>query len=441
MKKRLGLLIVFGVMLIGAVACKKSAMTTEPAENKATGNIPAESGEIEVERREYGTEEAFLEGNKLEGLTETGADYEFYCNLEENIKMECSADETPVLVCKDPVYDITYYVNYGRDYYIYAYREEKAELAVAIPARDLFCKEGELYFIADSYGLYQFSGFAQGNVLKYNPKDGTVAVVSDCNADRMIVYTDGICYKQIESVKEFEGGQSVSEKCFFFSFATKETTPFPQKVDKLRRWNGNLLQVQNEISEISESDPIVQYALSLGYTVAGVGGGVEAIDLVDIQGNVEGSLQNVKGIPKEYWICNGSVYYVEHGNKTEGADGRYVLKQYDMKTGKHKDVTLLDYPIELSFSDMIWENGTIYFKGGFRVALDNGTQCYMLNADGSSVRPEYFYTDGEYLFCLSNEKLWLFEEQQGASMATQEFIPGIPLEMGTYRYRLYEPRQ
>lgn len=433
MKKRMGLLVMLALVCMGVTACAKTG------ENEETENIAGELEEVEVGKIEYGSEKIPLEGKKLEQLEVTGSDDIYYCNLEENMKVERGAEQTPALVCKDPVYDITYYVNYGRDYFIYAKRNEESELAVAIPARDLFCREGELYFIADTYGLYRFSGFSQGNVLKYSPEDGSVSVVMDCHADGMMVYPDGICYKQIGETSQSGSLQQVSEKRFFFSFATGEESSFPKNVDKLRRWNGHLLQVQNEIQEISESDPLVQQILDLGYTVVGVGGGVDAINLVDVQGNVKEILQNVKGIPTEYWIGGDSVYYIEQQKEEGETEGRSVLRRYLMKTGVHEDVAVLDYPTTLVFHDMIIYHGVAYFGNGLRVTLDSGEQCYMQNADGTAVRLESFYTDGERLFCVSNGKLWLFKEQKGTPAGSREFVAGVPLEIGTYVYRLCEP--
>lgn len=439
MKKRKILLVFLVCVLTGITACKQPMVVTEPDEKEEIEHTPIESEEIMVESKEYGTEKVSLEGKKLENLTAVGKDDAFYCNQEENIKPEYGMDITPVLVCKDPVYDITYYVNYGRDYYIYAYRNETSELAVAIPARDLFCREGELYFIADTYGRYQFSGFAHGNILKYNPKDGSVAVVVECSADGMMVYQDGICYRQVEEKKETGEVTSRKEECFFFSFVTGESSLFPKKFGKLRRWNGYLLQVEKEIVEVSESDPIVQYAIDLGYTVAGVGGAVAAINLVDVQGTVKESLKNVKHFPDTYWIGGDFVYYVAQQKQEAEKESRDVLRRYDMRNGNYKDVAVLDYPTSLLTSDMLIYNEIVYFGNGLRVDLNSGEQCYMQNADGTSAQPKYFYTDGENIFCMSNGKLWLFEEQQGVPKGVQEFVAGVPIEIGTYVYRFSEP--
>ncbi len=114
-------------------------------------------------------------GKALKGLEAVGEDGPYYCNLAENMIGTYSymPEEHPVLVCKDPVYDITYYVNYGRDYYIYAKRGEESECAVEISARDLYCREGVLYFRTEDYDIYEFDSFADGAILTYNPTSGS----------------------------------------------------------------------------------------------------------------------------------------------------------------------------------------------------------------------------------------------------------------------------
>lgn len=439
MKKKFSLLVIFVFVLMGAVACKKPMVETTPSGNENAENTGAkELEEIEVKNKEYGSEEILLEGKKLEQLIVTGADDVYYCNLEENMKKEYGSDKAPVLICKDPVYDITYYVNYGRDYYIYAYRNEKAELVVAIPARDLFCKEGELFFIADTYGRYEFSGFAPGNVLKYNPKDGTVTVVVDCSADWMIVYPDGICYEEVGEMIETAGVYRRDEERFFFSFATGENCSFPQDVKMLRRWKGDWLLIYYGLRELSGSNPLAQQMKDHGH-ITGAAVCVASIYLTDVQGNVRETLQNAKGLPEVFWISGDFAYYVEQREEAGETEGRSVLRKYGMKTGIHEDVVVLDYPTALVTTDMIMYNGVIYFGNGLRVEVDSGAQCYMQNADGALTRLEYFYTDGEKLFCVSDGKLWLFEEQRGSRIDEHEFVAGVPLEIGTYVYGLSEP--
>ena len=477
MKKKLSILIV--ILLIGLTACSKPAEETNPTEkNEAAitpagkeevtpadkeevtpagkeeiipgskeevSSAPGESDEIAVTRKEYGTEEVELEGKGLDELTVKGTDNPYYCNLEENLKMAFTADNEPIYVCKDPVYDITYYVNYGRDNFIYVYRNKTSELAVAIPARDLYCKEGELYFIAETDGQYQFSGFTQGNILKYNPVDGSVSVVVDCSADKMIVYPDGICYVEISKEKKTGNGITRTEENVFFSFATGESSAFPKNVDSLRRWNGYWLQKEEEVERLSESDPWLQTPenqelLAKGYTFGTATGIIKELRLLDMQGNIAENLQNAAGISRYNYMVGDYVYYVEKRQNEEGTEKRSYFIRYDKKAGIHEDVALLGQVIILSGGDMLIHKNVVYFNHGLRLELDTGAQCLMQYAgEGFSPPIKYFYTDGENMFCLSEGKLWLFEEQPGNFVLTREFVTGVPLDIGTYEYRLVEP--
>lgn len=451
MKKKLGVIILF--IWMGMMACSKPVEKTNPTEKKEvvldekgeTKKTATQPEEIAVNKIEYGTEQLSLKGKKLDQLTVKGTDNPYYCNLEENLKMKYEADNIPVLVCKDPVYDITYYVNYGRDNYIYAYRNGNSEVVVEIPASELFCKDGELYFIAETDGKYQFSGFTPGNILKYNPTSGNVVVVVNCNADNMIVYPDGIFYKQLGELDQVGMQLSRKEESFFYSFATEESSSWPLGASDQRRWKGYLLQIKEEVQEFSESDtmmkdPVIQELIAQGYKLAGVGTGViDTISLVDIQGNVKETLQNVKGIPRNCWISGDFIYYVKQEKGEEEAEKRSILRQYNKQTGAHEDIAVLGYSTNLFSTDMIFYNNVVYFSNGLRVELNTGAQYLMQYADGSLSKIECFYTDGEILFCVSKGKLWRFHEQPGTFVYTKEFVAGIPVDIGSCTYRLLEP--
>lgn len=426
--------------LISVAACGSPSAGEADGNGNITGTADGQE-EITVNRTEYGSKELPLEGKQLEGLQAAGVEDAFYCNLEENIKIKTkSMEQTPVLMCKDPLYDITYYVNYGRDNYIYAYRNQTSELAVAIPARDLFCRKGELYFIADAYQRYQFSGFSEGNILKYNPLDGTVTVVMDCDADWLQVYADGICYRETgESTQETGGMSGRSENCYFFSFAEEKSVSFPSGVDDLRRWRGSWLNVQYEIIEASAPDALLKELEELGYTYAGKAGDIESVHLVDMQGTITETLSDAAGISAEYFIYGDFIYYIEQRQDEAAAEKRSVLLRYGMQDGSREEVAVLNYPTALSLHDMIFYQDVVYFGNGLRLEPESGAQCYMQNADGTSGQPEYFYTDRDALFCVHGGKLWRMEEQMGTSITVNEFIDGVPLEVGTYVYQLYEP--
>ncbi len=129
-------------------------------------------------------------------------------------------------------------------------------------------------------------------------------------------------------------------------------------------------------------------------------------------------------------VCKDPVYDITH-YVNYGRD-EYIYAYWE-------EVAELAYATKLSTSDMLLFNGVVYLGNKLRIALDGGTQCYMQNADGTSAQLEYFYTDGENVFCVSGGKLWRFQEWKNDSVAEEESVAGMPLAIGAYIYRLYEP--
>ncbi len=379
-----------------------------------------------------------LKGGKvLEGLTVVGEDSPYYCNLEENMRSDDLSGYS-VLVCKDPVYDITYYVNYGRDYYIYAMRDGVSELALELPGRELFCRNGELYFIADGYGLYEFAQFAGGNILKYNPVNGSVEVVVDQTATTMIVYPDGICYNYVGEAQLYGGEDGTwitPEDYFYFSFAEETITPFPKKGMEMRRWRDNYFVT--EFEEVPESDPMVQEMRALGYTDAL--NRATGVNLTDIAGSVNGTLKDITSLPVPYWVSGDVLYYIKQKAVEDSEQSRSVLMTYHLETGEREEVVVLNYYTTLSTDDMLLYNNTLYFGNLLRVSLTDGTQSYAQYENDTLGYGgiDAFYTDGEKVFCLRNNSLWRMEEKKATAISIHEFTPGVPLEIGTYEYYLY----
>lgn len=378
--------VILFILMFSLPACKESAESKQDrnqAEWETAGMINGETDNV------CGLNGGIL----LDGLSVKGEDSLYYCNLEENMRSDDSGGYS-VLVCKDSVYDVTYYVNYGRDYYIYAMREGVSELAVKIPGRELFCRNGELYFIADTYGLYEFEAFAEGNILKYNPVDGCVETVVEEAATTMIVYPDGICFNDVGEPIEF--------------------------------------------GEDGEISPTVQQLRDLGYL--GEVTAATGTDMKDMEGNVISTLKDITSLPATYyWMKEELLYYIEQ-KAVEGSDQRRsVLMTYDLNTGTKEEVVTLDFPTVLSNSDMLLFHDTLYFGNLLRVSLQEGTQCYAQYADESIDfdNTDALYTDGDTMFCLKNNVLWRMEEKKSMAIGTREFVTGVPLEIGTYEYYLY----
>ncbi len=394
-------------MMLSFVSCGKEeteAVTTKPPEQTAEN---LENG-TEDEWKQAGISRLFSEnvislkqGKVLENLEIVGEDSPYYCNLEENMRGGGYIEERRVLVCKDPVYDITYYVNYGRDYFIYALRDGMSELVLEIPASELYCKDGELYFMVEAYGLYEFSGIAQGNILKYNPVDGTVKMIIEEQVFDMVVYPDGICYETLELIEMYESGPAYYIYRFYFSFAEQETEEFDNSECLLERWR--------EYSLVWEEE-----------------GGVY---LANREGEKVRSLVNLEKLPYCYWIKDECMYYVKSD----------LLMRYHFETGE--ETVLAELGIDTFIvDDFIIQNDVVYFGNLLRVSLKDGAQYYAWIKD-RSMGPGYdlntFYSDGENLYCINSGQIWRMTEERIAENGYKaKRLEGRYVEYNCYEYRL-----
>ena len=152
-----------------------------------------------------------LKGKVFGELPVVGEEDAIYCNLPENILNWNSS----IPLCRDPLYDILYYVD---ENIIYAVQNGKTEAAVELSGSRLFCRDGKLYFLLSSSTKTAVKGAKSGNILCYNPVDGSVEVVLDDVFDSMTVYQDLIYCRKIG--EDFEFGVRM-DYCYYF-FDTRE---------------------------------------------------------------------------------------------------------------------------------------------------------------------------------------------------------------------------
>ena len=70
-------------------------------------------------------------------------------NEKNTLDVNIKSGSNQILLCNDYENDIVYYINYGRDYFIYRIKDGKSELVVEMPAKSIFHKRGKLYFILE----------------------------------------------------------------------------------------------------------------------------------------------------------------------------------------------------------------------------------------------------------------------------------------------------
>lgn len=432
MGRKIVLVCICITMLLTLVSCKK---TQKENEKTAQG----EWEEIGLSQLRSQNIDFINAGIRFNNLEVKGVDGPYYCNLEENMRWE--RNDYQVLVCKDPVYDITYYVNYGRDYYIYAMREGKSVLAVKLPGRELYCRNGELYFVLDTYGMYKCEGVTEGDIIKYNPVDGSTECVLSKGVSTMVVYPDGICYKILKEKEMYgPGGEEMiisPEERFFYSFDTKEISAFVKSMNVMERWKDYNFSIVTEL--LPESNPMVQTMREMGYT-GDLYSNVR-VDLMDKEGNVKSSLMERTGLPVAYWLRGDEMFYIE--NRSEQDTHRSVLVSENMETEMRSGEVALNYPTSNLEGDFIIFNDILYFGNMLRVSMKDESQCYAQYSNETTDVGgiDAFYTNGEILFCRCDGMLWILEEEKSTPIAVQEFVEGYPLEIGTYLYELHNPEE
>jgi len=359
-----------------------------------------------------------LQGAVLGNLTAVGEDNEYYCNLEANVKRSFAyMHEYPVLVCKDPVYDITYYVNYGRDYFIYAKRGDVTQKVLEIPGKDLFCRQGILYFSTDTYDRYNFDSFVEGAVLAYNPADGSVEVVIDKPVQEMVVYPDGILYFEREvSIAEDGTEESGGLWRHYYSFEYGETEERSTQLKTLARWKENSL-VMEFVEEDGRDKVVYKLETPEGELVTEFTSLTEALESRR-KSEVSQCCLNM------YCVQGDCIYYID-------AEDRLLC--YDMVTEEETIVVGLGAEISMERAFVVLDD-VAYFGNAIKYSFEQDKQ-YTISLSGMGrAKIRNLYTDGESVYVLADEKLWLYEETELSEegSATDLMIPGREIIMGRY---------
>jgi len=325
--------------------------------------------------------------------------------------------EYPVLVCKDPVYDITYYVNYGRDYFIYAKRGDMTQKVLEIPAKDLFCRQGILYFRTDSYERYKFDSFTEGAVLAYNPTDGSVEVVLDKPVQEMVVYPDGILYFEREvSIAEDGTEESGGLWRHYYSFEYGETEERSTQLKTLARWKENSL-VMEFVEEDGRDKVVYKLETPEGELVTEFTSLTEALESRR-KSEVSQCYLNM------YCVQGDCIYYID-------AEDRLLC--YDMVTEEETIVVELGAEISMERAFVVLDD-VAYFGNAIKYSFEQNKQ-YTISLSGMGrAKMRNLYTDGESVYVLADEKLWLYEETELSEegSVTDLMIPGREIIMGRY---------
>ena len=322
-----------------------------------------------------------MTGYSWEELQQKGQDDAVYCNLPENI----NGLDTVLPVCYDPVYDILYYVNYGKDFFIYGCKDGRTEKIADIPAKRLFCRNGRLYFMAESYDGHSLNGFSEGDILEYQPVTGQVTAIVEDQASSMIVYQDGIYYAK-DTMKNIGNNSFIMErelKCYSFADGSSKALLEMDGVERtLYRCGEDFLFYIVEPYQGTDEE-ILKLADGGEITMT------TGMKLVN-PGTLEENFLNNLLVLNNFYTAATEIYYTENFETyTE-----FVIYNIEQKTEKR-------YPLSmLAEGAYIVLGNNVYFSTLQKLDLESGMETVLTTEEICSVLE--WYTDGTNLYGLCN---------------------------------------
>ena len=165
MKKHSYHCIGISILLLGLAGCGIGM-------SKEEQNLPIINSSISSKEEQEKTE------NFVEILQKVNASKQTkYNQFHRMLSNEIGARES--LFCIDGATGISYFVNQGKDYYLYQLKDGKADLVVAMPVKEVFAYGGFVYFMIESYDIYELTDIREGDIYCYNPSNGSVQLVHE----------------------------------------------------------------------------------------------------------------------------------------------------------------------------------------------------------------------------------------------------------------------
>lgn len=126
------------------------------------------------------------------------------------------------LVCPDEENGVTYYVNCGRDNYLYRLENGESTLVLSQVVSSLNIWEGELYFVLHEDGDIR----GLGNICKWNPLTDEQETIIEGQIKHFRMNENGVYFVEGQ-LQEFEGGYIISLYPKFYSFEEDCVTEHP----------------------------------------------------------------------------------------------------------------------------------------------------------------------------------------------------------------------
>ena len=319
------------------------------------------------------------------------------CNAM-NRKLSREKNSGASLFCLEEKTETIYFVNQNQDNYLYCIKEGIVELAVELPVKEIYPYNGVVYFMLDSYGMYDLGEKKTGDIYKYIPETKEVVLVYPAGAiegsenHKMTVKEQGIYFNYSETMGSENGLTKVKVSSYYLPFDSTEPVKDIEKLGK-HGWNDYYFSYQFLTEDKSKLADLVlvnrtkgtKDVLSLGidafeYCVAGdvlysTTLGSFVISLTNL------STQEVKKFNFSSGVFSANIYMEEEKKKVMG-EGIEQIRSFTVTED----------------GNLLWATDGEYLyqinrKAGNDIAIPFAT------ADGRR-RIEELYTDGHDVYAL-----------------------------------------
>ena len=160
-------------------------------------------------------------------------------------QMEVSGFAGNSLFCIDESTGVIYFVNQGKDYYLYRLKDGEVELVVDMPVKEVYPYNDSVYFMIEDYGKYELEGMNNGDIYCYTPADGTIQLiyeigVPESKTHKFVIKEEGI-YFSYEIIKN-----ETSSSFYNYYLPVGEITPIVDtKVMTWKGWNDYFFSYSN----------------------------------------------------------------------------------------------------------------------------------------------------------------------------------------------------
>ena len=362
-----------GILLLGLTGCGINMSDEEPPSFIIDSSI---SSEVEQQPNKD-----FVEQLDPEDFPKETSYNQFHRMLTN----ELGARES--LFCIDEITGISYFVNQGKDYYLYQLRDGKASLVVEMPVKEVFTYGGLVYFMIENYDMYELTKLREGDIYCYNPSNGEIQLVHEAGL--------------IENAQNYK--LRVDETGIYFSYSIEE-----EETSEMKYYYHLPFDDEKHMTEEGWGNYRFSYM-------------PELVLISRTEG--EEDIRNLSMNPFRYCVVGDMLYFVELGSnvlsclnlRTEEKieyDFSEVVKQ--VHTQFHMGEILKETVIFQSFLVMeqhIWMAGP---KVLYHMDIESREATYykLVDEEGVHCGIKALYTDGKQLYGLT-------QKEEGASVVVR----------------------